>query len=186
MRIFIGIKMNDETTGKLEHFVQPFKTESTPIRWIKPENYHLSLRFIGEIPEDIWIRIRDKFTSSMFRLSPFPIQVRGCGSFSRGQDIGIFWAGVMTSQPLQTIYNTLEKGLESTGIQPETRPFHPHITLGRNKKKYDFNSFFGKMETHRHTIIAEPIVDRFQIFQSTLLPVGPIYKILKEIPIGTA
>lgn len=185
MRIFIGIQMNDDTTERLENFIKPFQKISSPIRWIKRENYHLSLRFIGEVSENLWIRISDSISPSVFSIPSFPVLIRGCGSFGRGDHINIFWGGVQRSLPLQNLYDTLENQLEAIGIQKEARPFHPHITLGRNKKNHHFKSFFKKMEMCRDTVISEQTVDKFQIYQSTLLPDGPVYKILKEIPIGT-
>jgi 2'-5' RNA ligase len=74
--------------------------------------------------------------------------------------------------------------LHKIGIPKETRPFKPHITVGRNKRPFNFKSLYALIAEKEHLPITSIQVKAFQVFKSELTPEGPIYKILKEIPVS--
>ena len=73
--------------------------------------------------------------------------------------------------------------LAPLGIAREAQPFNPHITLGRNKARYNFKALFELLAEKRDIFLAESQANSFQLFSSQLTPAGPHYKILKEIPL---
>jgi len=184
MRVFIGIKLSDHVHEEIEKFLKPFKKSSTPIRWVKPENVHLTLKFIGEIPEEKYRQIARCLGEIQFNTGPFQLKLSGCGKFGRGDTLNILWIGVNTGNALKEIYNRIENSLAKIHIEKENRPFKAHITVGRNKKNYNFKNFFQLMEEKSHQPITEFTVSGFQIFESKLKPEGPMYKILKEITLA--
>ncbi len=186
MRVFIGIKLDERVHDEIEKFLAPFKKISSPIRWAKPENVHITLKFIGEVPEEKYAKIEKHLGEADFNTGPFDLRLAGCGKFGRGNSLDIFWIGISPCDPLTRVFKKIEDTLAKSGIEKEKRPFTPHITVGRNKKNFNFKSFFQLIEENRDRLISEFNVDRFQVFKSQLKPEGPIYTILKEIPLAQA
>jgi 2'-5' RNA ligase len=186
MRIFIGIKLDERVHDEIEKFLKPFKKISSPVRWVKPANVHITLKFIGEVSNEKYVQIEKRLSEAEFNTDPFDLRLAGCGKFGRGNTLNIFWIGISPSDPLARVFKKIENTLAKIGIEKENRQFKPHITVGRNKKNFNFKSFFELIEENSDQQISELTVNHFQIFKSQLRPEGPIYTILKEIPLAQA
>jgi 2'-5' RNA ligase len=186
MRLFIGIKLPADAIENVEKFLKPFKKIGTPIRWTKTENIHVTLKFIGEVTPEKYAQIENVLTGTPFNTGTFDLSLAGCGKFGKGGDLNIFWIGIAPCGPLETIYNKLEESLAKIGIKKEDRAFKPHITVGRNKKNFNFKSLFQLIDENKDRPIAQFPVTHFQLFESRLTPEGPIYNLLKEIPVAEA
>ena len=183
MRIFIGVKLNETVHQKIETFLKPFKKAGTPIRWVKPENVHITLKFIGEVPKDKYLQIEKQLSNLDLAVDSMDIKLTGCGKFGKQDTLNIFWIGLEPNPLLNRLYDLIEESLNKIGIEKESRPFKPHITVGRNKRNYNFKGFYETIADKSDQPIAEFTVSHFQVFKSDLKPEGPIYTILKEIPL---
>ena len=85
---------------------------------------------------------------------------------------------------LTSFQKQIETQLEKIGFQPEDRPFHPHLTLGRMKSSRGKEELVGRMEKHREEEFGDFQVERMILFKSDLTPSGPIYTLLKELKLG--
>ncbi|MGD2086174.1 MAG: RNA 2',3'-cyclic phosphodiesterase [Candidatus Aminicenantes bacterium] len=186
MRVFIGIKLDERVHEEIEKFLEPFKKIASPIRWVRPGNVHVTLKFIGEVPEEKYTKIEKRLSEAEFDTGPFDLRLAGCGKFGRGNTLNIFWIGIAPSDPLTRVFKKIENTLAKIGIEKENRPFKPHITVGRNKKNFNFKSLFNLIEENNQRLVSEFNVSHFQVFKSQLRPEGPIYTILKEIPLAQA
>lgn len=185
MRVFIGIKLNDSVKEEINKALKPFKKISTPVKWVIAENIHLTLKFIGEISEGKYLQVKESLTNNNFNISPFNLKILNLGKFGRGNSINVLWAGIENNNELKTLFKEIENRLEKINIKKDTREFKPHITLGRNKKQFNFKAFFKLLDKYNNHFISETKVDNFQIFKSELSYSGPTHTILKEIPIAT-
>lgn len=186
MRIFVGIKLDDSVLLEMEKFLKPFKKMASPIKWTKPENIHVTLKFIGEVTPDKYSRIETLLDNADFKTGSIDLTIAGCGKFGKGRDMSIFWIGLDKNEKLEDLYNRIETTLQKAGIPKEERRFKPHLTVARNKKSFNFKSFFELIEENKDRRIAGQRVTAFQVFESRLTPEGPIYTLLKEIPLDTA
>ena len=186
MRIFIGIKLNDLVLEKIEKFLKPFKKIVTPLKWTKQENLHITLKFIGEVSPKQYSQIETLLNNADFNTGAIDLNITDCGKFGKGRDLNILWIGIDKNGKLEDIYNRMENTLEKAGIAKERRKFKPHITAARNKKPFNFKSFFKKIDENSERFISGLKVTHFQVFKSQLTPEGPIYSILKEISLVTA
>ncbi|MCB1191506.1 MAG: RNA 2',3'-cyclic phosphodiesterase [Leptospiraceae bacterium] len=147
------------------------------INWVSEENFHITLKFIGEVEEEKLFDISDSLSEIKF--TPFTITIRGVGSF-QGKPNQILWAGVQESEELINLFNQIEKVLGQHEIPKEKRRYSPHITLGRakgiNQKKLDEYMFTN----HDFSILESVPINNFQIFSSVLKPKGPVYTIERE------
>jgi RNA 2',3'-cyclic 3'-phosphodiesterase len=181
MRIFTGIKLTDEVRAKILEQVQPFKKAGASIHWTESGNIHLTLKFIGEVDEAMAARVAGTLAAAKIAVTPFRLRFTGFGKFSHGEDLKIFWAGVEDDPCLLSLFNGIEEALLPLGIARDARPFHPHLTLGRNKARVDFAALFAMLAEKQDLFLGECPVAGFQLFSSRLTPAGPVYTELKEI-----
>lgn len=188
MRIFIGIKLDESTLAHTEKFLKPFKKISTPIKWTRLENLHLTLKFIGDITPTEYAHILGFLEKKDFNTGPIDMTLSGCGSFNRGRGgaLSIFWLGITPDPRLEDLYQRLEDAMSRAGVPKEEREFTPHITAGRNKRNFNFKPIFQLIEENSDRFIARQKITAFQVFKSQLTPGGPIYSLLTEIPIDAA
>lgn len=183
MRIFIGIKMPGEIVATIQQKLKSLKKLSTPIRWVKPDNIHLSLKFIGEVLPAKCQEICQSLRTTPVHIKPFQIHVTGWGKFGRKGQLNIFWAGLQPSPNLEKLYHHVEDITAGLGIERESRKYIPHITLGRNKKLFNIKRIESFIEEFSDQAISPWKINGFQVFQSELHSSGPIYTIMQEIPL---
>jgi RNA 2',3'-cyclic 3'-phosphodiesterase len=181
MRIFTGIKLTEEAREKILQQAQPFKTAGASIRWTASGNIHLTLKFIGEVDERMAERVAAALAAARIAVAPFRLRFSGFGKFPHGEDLKIFWAGVEDNPGLLALFNGIEEALLPLGIARDTRPFQPHLTLGRNKARADFAALLALLAEKQDLFLCECPVAAFQLYASRLLPSGPVYSELKEI-----
>lgn len=105
-------------------------------RWIRPENIHLTLKFLGEVSETAADEISDALRKSAEKHSPFELSPSGFGAFPSERRARVIWAGADAGlEPLRALAEDIESSLEPLGFGRENRGFSPHLTLGRAKKR---------------------------------------------------
>lgn len=180
LRLFVAIDVPNEFKEQLKNLCQ-FGIQS--VRWVNPDQFHLSLRFIGEVQhekaEDI------KATLSKIKADGFTLSFKGVGTFPAGKSPRVIWAGVPKNEPLNSLQKKVETQLSRIGITKEKRKFSPHLTLGRVKtnktnktNKTDKIADYLAMNSLFETDSFE--VSSFYLFSSQLTPKGAIYTKLEE------
>ncbi len=128
MRLFIAINLNTATKSRLIDIQDAIRRNSRSGRFSTKENLHLTLAFMGECNETQVNAIKEAMTGLTFE--PFELTVDAIGRFKRpGGDI--WWAGIKRTRELLKLQNDLSKALRSRGFSLDSRPYNPHITLGR-------------------------------------------------------
>lgn len=141
-------------------------------RWVEPSSYHVTLRFIGEVPEDVAEDIHAALETC--RSPSFALALGGIGVFSQGRRPGALYLGVDGSRPLHFLRDKVERALVRAGIAPETRKFTPHVTLARLKGAAP-EQVHGFAATHNLFRPAPFPVDRFTLFSSHQSRSGAVY-----------
>ncbi len=134
-------------------------------RWVSPDNYHLTLRFIGETQahraEDI------DHALSGIRARGFSLTLAGLGTFTKGGRVNSLWVGVERNPQLDHLQNKIETALQRVGVEPERRRFTPHVTLARLDNAVEAK-LAGFVQAH-NLFRAEPMaVEHFTLFSSRL------------------
>jgi RNA 2',3'-cyclic 3'-phosphodiesterase len=125
-RLFTALQIPDDICAELHGLHQPLPGA----RWIEPQSYHLTLRFVGDIDRVVAREFADNLASVV--IDAFELTIQGLGVFG-GNDPRSIWAGVAPSGSLETLAKAHEKAARNAGIPPDKRPFTPHITLARLK-----------------------------------------------------
>ena len=123
-RLFSGLEIPREISDRLAML----KGGLEGARWVDPDNYHITLRFIGDVDG----ATAERFSDALAQISaaPFTLILDGVGSFGRGRPRAV-WAGVGLSAPLMALSNAHEQAALAAGLEPEGRNFHPHVTIAR-------------------------------------------------------
>ncbi len=130
MRVFIAIEFTDDIKQFLWEKQQEVKKYCTKGNFTYKENFHLTLRFIGEVEQKELLKLRAAIDEAASSESPFELVLEKLGQFPRGSR-RILWIGLKHSGKLQQLYQTLENTLERQGYEKEERGYNAHITLGR-------------------------------------------------------
>jgi 2'-5' RNA ligase len=96
-------------------------------RWRPLEALHVTLRFFGDIREDIARDLDAELTS--LRGTAFDLELAGVGAFGEGPDLSVLWAGVAETEPLRRLAKACESAARRVGLKPEPRRYRPHLTL---------------------------------------------------------
>jgi 2'-5' RNA ligase len=171
-RLFVAIELPELVKDHLT----ALQTSISGARWVGREQMHLTLRFIGaDVPEAQVVPI--KAALDQVRSESFMMTVRDVGRFPPGKRAArVLWAGVAADKTLQRLHQSIETALAGVGFAPETRDFHPHITLARLKNRRpepDVNRF---LEEHASFTTGSFLVNTFFLIRSNLAPQGPQYR----------
>ena len=143
------------------------------VRWTDRAQMHLTLGFLGDVSENIDLELREKLTAIQF--GAFFLTVNGVGSFSTKGAPQIVWIGVGKAHPhLFQIHKRVQEAALAVGLEPELRPWHPHITLARcrNVSSQSLRKFLQSNAEFDAGIFR---VDTFHLYSSNLTPAGPIH-----------
>src|SRR5919109_2007723 len=100
------------------------------VRWTEPDQMHLTLGFFADVPDDVELKLREKLGAIEF--GAFFLPVNGVGAFSSKGAPKIIWIGVDKAHPhLFQIHKRVQEAALAAGLEPELRPWHPHITIAR-------------------------------------------------------
>jgi RNA 2',3'-cyclic 3'-phosphodiesterase len=150
-------------------------------RWVPPENYHVTLRFIGETPayraEEIDLALL------ALKARGFTLTLSGVGTFARSGRATALWVGVERNQALDHLQGKIETALQRSGLEPERRRFAPHITLARldNVAEGKLAAFVQSHNLFR----ADPVpIEHFTLFSSLLGKEQAVYTPEVEYALG--
>jgi 2'-5' RNA ligase len=134
-------------------------------RWVPPENYHLTLRFIGEV--EPWQAQEVDEALANIRAPGFELSLRGLGTFEKAGRITALWVGAEKSDALSFLQAKVETALQRAGFEPERRRFAPHVTLARTEKAAQ-DRLIGFVQAH-NLFRAPPVpVESFTLYSSHL------------------
>ncbi len=152
-------------------------------KWIEPQNLHITFQFLGDITQDQAVSVMKNLQQIADTFSPFRVQYRSLGVFPDRKRPRILWIGVSKGgNVLRKIANNVSQLNRKVGINPDTKPFHPHVTICRIKD-VDRKKLSNLMNRYKNSVFGEDLVDRVALVSSSLTSVGPIYTIVEEFPL---
>ena len=152
---------------------------------MKPENIHLTLKFLGEVPPAREGAIREAMAEAVAGTLPFPLRVGACGVFPGEQSPRVLWVGLRAGGPeAAALAARLERACAARGFPREDRPFKAHLTLGRVRAPRGLEATMRRLRAHVEEDLGETAVERIVLFESTLHPAGAIYTRRHELPLA--
>jgi RNA 2',3'-cyclic 3'-phosphodiesterase len=168
-RLFVAIDLPNAT----RQLLAGLDPDIRGARWIDPGQMHLTLGFFNDVPDDIDLALREKLSAIGF--GAFFLPIIGVGTFPAKGAPKIIWIGVGKAHPhLFQIYKRVQEAALAAGLEPELRPWHPHITIARCRDvaPQSLRKFLKANADFDAGMIR---VEAFHLYSSKLTPAGPIH-----------
>jgi len=186
IRSFIAVDLNDDhILHNIMEAQQTLSRTGGDLKLVEPQNIHITLRFLGEIRQELVQDIIEQMKQIQF--SAFQIEFKGLGAFPDLHRPRVVWVGIEKgATKLSEIFETLEKGLRALRVQPDTRGFSPHLTIARVRSGRNREELARVVSEMRDKEFGSIVTDSVRLKKSTLTPSGPIYSdlyVLQGIPV---
>ena len=168
-RLFVAIDL----PGSTRQLFADLDPHIRGVRWTAPDQMHLTLGFFGDVSEDVEISLRERL--AVIEFGTFFLPVIGVGAFSSKGAPKIIWMGIGKAHPhLFQIHKRVQEAALAVGIEPELRPWHPHITIARCRD-VSAQGLRKFLQTNAEFDAGMVRVDAFYLYSSRLTPAGPIH-----------
>ena len=185
MRLFVALELPSAVRENLAALLKALRAVSPQTRWVRPENLHLTLKFIGEVPETEFAVIRNALAAARSD-QPVALEFRGLGFFPNEKRPRVFWAGIEASPNLKTLAAEIDRATEKLGIPREQRPFAPHLTLARFEPPELPEKLRSAIEENAAREFGSFRTNQYQLIESKLKPSGAEYTTLESFPFAAA
>lgn len=180
MRSFIAITLPQEIKDSLQHIQERLKSAQADVKWVRPNNIHLTLKFLGEIKDDLIDKIKKIIAEVCKDKKALEVSLSDLGAFPHIKQPRVVWVGISQGEEnIKNIATELEQKLNGIGIAKGKRAFACHITLGRLRAGIKRQELSRELEKVKNLQIQNPLkfkVNKISLFKSTLTPQGPIYE----------
>ena len=168
-RLFVAIDL-PESTRQLLADLDP---RVRGVHWTDPAQMHLTLSFLGDVPAESDSALREKL--GVIEFGAFFLPIVGVGTFSAKGAPKIIWIGVGKAHPhLFQIHKRVQEAALAAGLDPELRPWHPHVTLARCRD-VSAQSLRKFLQSNAEFDAGLIHVEDFHLYSSNLTPAGPIH-----------
>jgi RNA 2',3'-cyclic 3'-phosphodiesterase len=135
VRLFVALEIPDAVRRNFAALLEELRSVASQAgdkrpRWVRPENLHITLKFIGQLPEAKLNDMRNALVAVQSN-SPVEMSFRGLGFFPSEKRPRVFWAGLEAAPNLPALARDVDRATATQGVAPETREFTPHLTLAR-------------------------------------------------------
>lgn len=175
-RCFIAIDLNEEIKKELGFFIEELRPIGPELKWIRPENLHITLKFLGEVKEEKIEKIKETLREILKFHRPFTIKIKGTGQFPEGKRPRVIWAGVEDSERLLSLQKDIESSISRLGFKEEERKFTGHITLARLKVPKAIEGLLNKLSDFKEKDFGIQEVNEIVLMKSDLRPDGARYE----------
>lgn len=189
-RLFVAIAVPASARGALDQVQRELKSSVPPrgVRWMPPEQFHLTLRFLGDVPLDLVAPLVESLVKTCSHVQPFSLRVRGIGFFPTARSPRVIWAGVESGdERLVEFQRQIEAAVSChvEGLAPET--FLAHVTLGRLQKyrRHSAERLLSPPEFCNARNFGEWQVEAADLFRSELSPAGARHSLVASCPLMT-
>jgi RNA 2',3'-cyclic 3'-phosphodiesterase len=184
IRAFIAVRIDPAVTERIAEARSQLEPSLKGIRWVKEDNLHLTLKFLGPVAEDKIAPIAEALEKALRSMERFSVGCRGLGVFPDIRKPRVLWAGLQGGA-LGRLAAAVEEVLASIGLAREEREFKPHLTIGRWR---DFtarpDALRSEMERWREHDFGRSEMNEVIFFQSVLKPGGAVHTPLGIFPLA--
>jgi RNA 2',3'-cyclic 3'-phosphodiesterase len=179
VRLFVALEIPAAVRENFANFMNQLRLLAPQSRWVRPENLHATLKFIGEVPAENLGTIRTAL-AAVRSPQAVTIDFRGLGFFPNEKHPRVFWAGMEASPNLKTLASDIERAMEKLGIPREQRPFSPHLTLARFEPPRLPEKLRAPIQENAALEFGSLATKEFHLIESKLKPSGAEYTTLES------
>ncbi len=184
MRLFIAIEIPGEIRNALAAFLKELQGIAAKAKWVRPENLHVTLKFLGETDGAKLSQIGSAL-KTIRSPEPVALEFRGLGFFPNEKRPRVFWAGMESSAHLGLLASDIDRSVHPLGFPREEHPFTPHLTLARFHPPGLPPNLGSAVKQHASRGFGSFTVHQFHLIQSKLKATGAEYTTLESFPFTT-
>lgn len=179
LRLFAAVEIPGRAKDEVERAIAPWREQLPKARWVRPENWHVTVKFMGRTYPRLVDRVHEACRAAASTIRPFRVELDGLGVFPRPKSARVFWVGLRDQGGLSALASALDGELERE-FPPEKRPFSGHLTVARLNPPAPVD----QAELEGAEVEASPFrVGELVLFQSHLSPKGARYEPLERFPL---
>jgi len=176
MRLFVAIEIAESIRDTLDRIIAKLNQCNAPVKWVRAANLHLTLKFLGDVPEDRVSEVRDRLRACAKGIRPFSLDVREIGAFPNLNRPRVIFAKAMDATgQAKELASRLNRRMTRAGVPREDRPFRCHVTLGRVRKPGPMQTLASRLGKLEQQDFGKMTVREIALIQSALNPNGPVY-----------
>lgn len=179
-RLFLAIHIVPDETFMAVYMRLKHQLKSEKIRWVEPENLHITLKFFGEIPSERIGVIKKVMDRIVAHVTPFTLKICGTGIFGSRYKPRLIWFGIDENKQLTSLASLIVNELEAAGFAHSRQKFVPHLSLGRLRSVEHKANFQKAIDTVKEGFVQQISVQSITLFESFLKPTGVVYKTIEE------
>lgn len=185
MRLFLALELAPALLCTLDSAIAPLRAEAPDIAWGHPQKRHLTLKFLGDVPDDRVASVVALTDAVARRHRPFSMQLEGVGAFPNFRKARVVWTGVEPEPRLELLHHDLEVAGEEEGFDMEGKPFRPHVTLARVRVPLAADRMRRLARAARTVdFSATQEIVELTLFESTLAAAGATYRRVHAATLG--
>jgi len=180
IRSFIAVDLDDTNIrNRIVNTQQGLEHTRASLKIVEPGIMHLTLRFLGEIPQSTVEKVKEAMNQLQFH--PFEVEFSGLGVFPNIRRISVVWVGIIQgAEQLNDIFHQLEPKLRQLGLPADDKGFSPHMTIARVRSGMNKEALAKYVEEMKGQEFGRMPVNSVRLKKSTLTPKGPIYTTIHE------
>ena len=162
-----------ESTASLRHMLS-----DDLVRWVPPQNVHLTLKFLGDVSSSNLDLIKQMLTAEAAQHQSFEMQAKGIGSFPNSRRPRVIWIGLQAPAALESLQRGIESASARLGYATDEKSFSPHLTIGRVKQNLsapEIQRIRSALEQTNIGLLGIVYIDAAHLFKSDLQPSGSVY-----------
>lgn len=188
-RLFVALEPPDPVRRRLAAAAAALRQAAgraeADVRWVAPDNLHLTLQFLGAVPEERVSAVAGALTEAAAGARPLSLEVTGAGGFPSARRPRVVWLGLGGDVPaLSALVEDVGRRLAALGFPPEARPFSPHLTVGRAQDPRGAPGLGGALAARAQADGFGWRATELVLFESHLSPRGPRYEAILRAPLG--
>jgi 2'-5' RNA ligase len=188
IRTFVAVELAPSVIARAGDLIDKLRVSSAQVNWAKTQQMHLTLKFLGDVPDTDTPDICRVVTKVARGFEPFEITCRGAGAFPTNEHPRTLWIGIEDgAEALCELQAALETALkDQLGFPREARRFQPHLTIGRVKHEPPAakGELTRLLTTHQHFDADLSVIDEVVVFASFLGRSGPTHEALGRAELG--
>jgi RNA 2',3'-cyclic 3'-phosphodiesterase len=185
VRLFLALQIPPAVRKNLAEFLAELRALSSQPRWVRAENLHVTLKFIGEVQPDK-LKATRRALSAVHSGQEVALDFRGLGFFPNEKRPRVFWAGIEASTNLVQLASDVDRVLAELGFPPEKRPFSAHLTLARFEPPGAPQNLRAVIRENAKREFGSVAAKEFHLIESKLKPGGAEYTTLETFPFVVA
>lgn len=185
VRTFVAVLIAENLKERISRVQERIKKFASDVKWVSPENLHVTLKFLGGVPEDRIEQVCSTVEEAAGSVPPFELSLSRLGAFPSPRNARVVWIGIEDGRDeLVSLARRVDDSLARHGFERESRPFAAHVTIGRTRQGRRPDGLAEGLQEAPSEDLGRQKVERVVMMRSDLMPQGPVYTPLKVVDLA--